>query len=703
MAKQSFIGKLFSGGLMKGVSQPFISSIANQYSQLMTPLLRRNYLDQYKNWVFACVQARAEEVGNTQLQLFQGDEIIDSHPVLDLLAHPNPTMTQHDLFESYQAFRDLDGNAFWYLGRENNGKGAVVEIWPLRPDRVQIVPGKTNPLQVDGYLFQQPDGQKVSFNASEIIHFKNFNPLGNHPFPHRGMGIVEAAAWGIDTDNEARNWNYRFFKNSARPDGILTTPGDGALDGDALLRIRAEWESAHGGSDNSNKVAILGGGITWTEIARSQKDMDFVNQRTFSRDEILALFRTPKSIIGITDDVNRANADAAIYVFSLRTVKPLMQKFTDHLNEMLLPDFGDDLEFDFKSPVTEDRKQSLDEYEAGITGGWLTINEVREQEGLPQVDTGNSLYIPINMISVAETKPEPTLAPKAAKKSTKKGILLKSKVKKSTAEEAVEKLLESKKVKSSLPKGEKTYSLKHFSAEQKAAYIEMWKANLRANAAPLEKACTKFFNNQKAEVMANARHLMKRKSAKSLIEKGLLDFLYDEASSIAASVTFVTPFIADYIKQSGGAAATTLGSTFDPNTDVLTAFIAKRAQYFADSINGTTKEALLTSIKDGLDNGENLQGIEGRISDVYDIATGSRTQMIARTEISAASNQGALGAYTQAGVEKIEWAVVDPEDADCLENEGEVIDIGDTFKSGDEAPPVHPNCECTTLPVFGDS
>ena len=699
MAKQNWLQKALGGVIEKAASSPFISSVAGQYSQLMSPLMKRNYLEQYKNWVFACVQARAEEVGNIQLELYDGDEIIDSHPIIDLLNKPNPTMTRHDLFEAYQAFRDLEGNCFWFLARENDGKGAPVEIWPLRPDRVQIVPGKANPLQVDGYLYRQPDGQNISFDTKEIIHFKNFNPLGNHPFPHRGMGIVEAASWGIDTDNEARNWNYKFFKNSARPDGILTTPGDAAMDGDELLRIRAEWEAAHGGSDNSNKVAILGGGLTWTEIARSQKDMDFVNQRTFSRDEILALFRTPKSIVGITDDVNRANADAAIYVFALRTIKPLMQKFTDHLNEMLLPEFGDALSFGFQSPVSEDRKESLEEYAAGVSGGWLTINEVREREGLPTVPSGDSLYLPLNMVEVGQTEPEPVVAPKTVKKE--KGKRVSKKSKETIAEAAVEKLIASKKVKaSSFGKVQKTYT-KKLTPEVKAAYIAEWKANLKVNAAPLRKAMVKYFNQQEQEVLVNARHQMKRN--KSLVsEKGLSDFTFDQSSAIATGITLITPFIEQYIKGSGDHAASLLGSDFDPQTETLQKFIAKRAQYFADTVNDTTKEDLLTSIKAGLDGGETLEQIETRIGDVYDIATGSRTQMIARTEISAASNQGALGAYTQAGVEQIEWAVVDPQDEDCLDNDGQIVKIGDSFNSGDTEPPVHPNCECTTLPVFND-
>ena len=362
-------------------------------------------------------------------------------------------------------------------------------------------------------------------------------------------------------------------------------------------------------------------------------------------------------------------------------------------------EYGDNLEMGFKSPVVEDRKESIDEYNESIAGGWRTINEVRKIEGLPAIPTGNDLYLPLNMVSIG-TVPEEDPAPQDKPKSvrSKHNKPRTSKI----AEEAVERLLKSKKAKGKMPAAKKTYKIKSLSPAQKEAYISIYKANLKISREPLVKALTGFFEKQEQEVLANARHLMKRRT-KAALQKGLLDFLFGESEAVQASISLITPFLKQYVKESGGAAADLLGSTFDANTDTLNKFIAARSQFFADSINGTTKEALLGSIKEGLDNGENLSQIEDRIGSVYDIAKGSRTQMIARTEISAASNQGAIGAYTQAGVEKCEWAVVDPQDEDCLMNDGDVEAIGDAFPSGDTEPPVHPNCECTLLPVFDDN
>lgn len=676
--------------------------MAGRYSIGTSALLKRQYLLEYKNWVAACVTARAEEVGNIELILYKGKGkdrvVVEEHEALDLLDRVNDGMTRHELFLATQSFKDLDGNAFWYLARDGqDGKGTIQAIYPMRPDKVTLVISKENPLQVEGYVFMQSDGQKIPLQPTEVLHHKTFNPLGYHPFPHRGMGVVEMAAWAIDTDNEARNWNYNFFKNSARPDGLLTTAGDSSMDEDEYKRLQEEWQTKHGGSDNSHKVAILGGGLKWTDISRSQKDMDFTGQRTFSRDEILSIFRVPKSIIGITDDVNRANAEASVYVFALRTVKPLMQQLVDTLNEFYLPLFGDEaLKFDFKSPVTEDRKADIEEYQRGLQDGWLSINEVRKIEGLPVVEGGDTLYMPLNYQAVGTVPAEEAAPKKSIEKSEK------PESQKSIAEKAIDKITKQKTV-GKLPAAKKLYQIKHLSVEAKDQYIGIWKANLAKNNEPLIKKLKVYFDKQEKEVLANVRQELKGFERTEFKYKALSDFVFSEDEQVQAGISFITPFLKEYIKIAGEAAMVLIGGTkFDPNTEDLQKFVATRAQFFTESINGTTREDLLTSIKEGLDDGDSIEDIEQRVADVFDIAKGSRTMTIARTETSAASNAGSTNAYIQAGVEKVEWMVVDPKDEDCRDNEGVVVKIGDQFPSGDTEPPIHPNCECTTLPIFDD-
>lgn len=695
---------LFNWGKKKGVQRaPFTSNIlqrltANNYS----PLASKDHLREYRNWVYACVNARAEEVGNIKLILKKNGEVVPNHEVLDLINKVNSSMTKFELFEATQSFKDLDGNAFWYLARDKDGAGAVQEIYILRPDKMKIVIDQSNPLLVQGYVYSMPDGKLIPFKPNEILHHKNFDPTANHPFPHKGMGVVQAAAFAIDTDNEARAWNLNFFKNGARPDGLLITDGESAMDAGEYKRLQEEWKEEHGGSGNSHKMAILSGGLKYQELTRNQKDMDFLGQRTFSRDEILALFRTPKSIIGITDDVTRANADAAIYVFALRTIKPLMQKLVDTINEFLLPEFGDGLRLEFVSPVPEDRVAAA-AYYAVAHNKWLSTNDIRRAEAMETTENGEKLYGQMGQEEIDSTPVPDPIKSIGPKKKGKKGSTpstpvtpVAEKKNMTPGEQAVAGFI----AKMPATKQEVNATRKGLTTEEKTAHIEAWKKRM-GNTGPLKKKIDAFFTAQEKEVRNNVSDELKGLESKEFQFKSIDDMLFDNEKALKASINLITPFIEQYIRESGAAGnAAADGDGFDDGSKDVLKFIPKRAEYYAETINGTTREDLLKKIKDAIDAGASPDEISQVVADVYEKARDFRTDMIARTEVAASSNFGATQGYLQAGVTEHQWIVVFPEDEDCLENDGVIVGIGDAFPNGDTEPPVHPNCQCTTVPIF---
>lgn len=693
-----------------GIRQPFTTNVFDRYNNSYDALSKKDYIGEFRNWPYACINARGESLGNIKLRLIDkgsGDEI-DSHPILDLLNNPNPAETKYDLFYGTQAYKDLDGNAFWFLARENDGKGKIRQIYNLKSDKMKLVLDDTNPLTVIGYVYTQPDGEKIPFKPEEILHQRMFNPLAAHPYPHRGMGIIQAAAYAIDTDNETRKWNLAFFRNAARPDGILYSQGEGVIRPEEFKRQSEEWEERHKGSDNAGKTALLSGGMKWEAVTSTHTEMDFGNQRTFGRDEILAMFKVPKTVIGIADDVNRANADAAIYVYNLLTVKPLMQRAIDYINTFLLPLLDDSGQYklDFHSPISEDREQLLDEYEIGANV-WLTINEIRERENLPAVEGGDALYIPNVDQDISNQDDESDDAPPVPKKGYRK-IKAKPKAKKTIAKKVVEKNAKPKSeaekaIDKFVAKFPKKIEFRTITAQQKSDYVEYYKAQSAIRTNKLKEELRKYFDTQQREVVANLKEELRGLEPIEYSLKGVSDLLFDLPDAIKSGISLITPFIRDYIEQSGGAAAKIAGiPTFDSSTTFIKNWTTNRAQFFSESINSTTADKLSAQIQEGIAAKESLSDISARVAGVYDQARDYRTDMTARTEVAAASNFGSIEAYKQAGVTRHQWIVVSPDDEDCLENDGQIVDIGDAFESGDTDPPVHPNCQCTTVPVFDD-
>lgn len=667
----------------KAVKLPIINSVSSmiQGGRYTMPNSKEDsaYFKEYKNWVFACINARAEELASMELYLEnkKTDEEVESHEVLDLLNDVNPNTTRYELFFGTQAFLDLTGNAFWYLARDNEGKGKIREIYLLSPEKVNLIIDKNNNLTVLGYTYGNKH-DKIVFEKNEIIHFKNFNPAGGYPRPHRGMGIVEASLWAIESDNEARNWNYSFFKNSARPDGILKT--DQILGDDEFKRLKDQWEQAHRGSGNNGKPAILEGGLNWQDISKTQKDMDFIAQRTFSRDEILSIFRVPKTVVGITDDVNRANAEASDYVFAKRTIKPLMDRFITVLNEYLVPEYDANLEFDYEDPVPEDRLAELQEYSLGINK-WLTRNDIRREEGLPESDNGDIFYGPFS------DAPQDSVTVKKSVRISKQNSVVDKKIDDWVAK---------------LPKKEVTY--RKLTNAQKEIHKEVWIKRFDKNEKNLIKDVNAYFKKQQEEVLANAKEEYAGLKPKEYKLKGVEDVLFDEKKAVATGISLITPHIRTFLKEGAEMADSQTGGDFNLNSPDTLKFIQDRSKFFAESINDTTREALLTGIKEALDEGAGFDTIVATINNVYQQAYDYRTERIARTEVSASLNEGSIQAYKQAGIEEVEWvAVLDDATADeCIDNDGEIRKIGDSFSSGETQPPNHINCRCTTVAVFKD-
>lgn len=674
--------------IAKEARVPFLQTLGGRYGVGISGngIATVQGLEEYKNWVYACVKVRANAVADIDLKLVdRNGEIIDVNPITEVLDRVNPSMTRKELLKATQSFLDLNGNAFWFLARDNDGEGEIKEIYILRPDRVKIVADTVNPLVIAGYVFMQDGGRKVPLKAKEVLHFKNFNPTGNHPMPHLGMGIVQASQWAIATDNEIRKWNLKFFQNNAQPDGILEVSGDGAMGQDEYQRLRAEWDTEHKGVQNSHKTAILSGGITWKETTRSQSAMQFADQKILNRDEILAIFQVPKTILGMTESINRATADASIYVFNLFVVKEQMQNIVDTLNEFLIPEFeqAKDYYFTFTSPAKEDRLEVLAEYTQGLDK-WLTRNEIRAREGLAPTTDGNTIMGTFNQV------PIDTLPKEKPKKSNAKPV-----AKMSAVEKAVEDFI------GKLPVSK---AIKHVEGLTKENYVQVWKAGLSKDEAVLKKKLNAYFEKQEKEVQKNLRNEYKGLDVKEYKLKGVNDVVFDMDDAISTGINIITPYLADHLKRAGEQATLLAGSEgFENDQPAVKNWIKARAGLFAKTINETTATRVVEVVKQGLEDEDDLDTISENIANVYEIAKGSRTDMIARTEASASANEGAKIAFNDSGVKSWEWVVVNPEDEDCKQNEGVVVKIGEAFPDGSILPPdPHPNCECATLPVFED-
>jgi len=309
---------------------------------------------------------------------------VTSHAALDLWNKPNQFYTQQEYVETFQQHQDLTGEAWWLMAKAP-GFDFPLEMWPLRPDRMQVVPSATE--FIKGYIYVGPDGEKIPLERDEVIQLRLPNPLD----PYRGMGPVQSILSVLDSEKYSLEWNRNFFRNSAQPGGIIQV--DKRLTDDEFDEMTSRWAEQHRGVSKAHRVAVIEQG-QWKDNSYSMRDMQFAQLRQVSRDTILEAFSFPKAMLGIVEDVNRANAEANEYVFAKYLLIPRLERIKQALNFEFLPLFGSTgqgLEFDYCNPVPDDRAADSAEFQSKVNSAKTLIdagfdpNETLSAVGLPAI------------------------------------------------------------------------------------------------------------------------------------------------------------------------------------------------------------------------------------------------------------------------------------------------------------------------------
>lgn len=351
--------------------------------------------DRYTGIVFACVDAIQSQACQAKPRLIHYDadgngERDFNHPLIKLLFKPNSKQTWHDIIKWTVGYRELYGTAFWYLVPPVSGKKPV-GIFVLDPTRMQPVYDDES-LTGDpiGWQYTSPMGQQIAFNADEIMAFPYFSPFSQS----LGIGPLQAAT--IEQDNElaAQNYVSQLYRNGAMPSGVLSS--DQELTDETVEKVRSDWKKTYEGQDNIGKTLILEQGLKYERLSLSMQDLAFTEGRKDARESIMQIFRVPRSLLGSSATITRANAEADVYSFAKNKIQPMMEEIFDRMNYYLLPLFGLDPtkdKLEFKDLVPENRELTLKENETYLKSGVITINEVRSRQGLEAVAWGDEPFL----------------------------------------------------------------------------------------------------------------------------------------------------------------------------------------------------------------------------------------------------------------------------------------------------------------------
>lgn len=348
--------------------------------------------------VYACVRLISQTLARMPWQVLRqsadGSSNDPTHPVYQLLnGEANEDMTSFVFREAQISDCLLYGNSFAFINR--NPAGTPVGLERLRPDLVYMLRDAAN------QPFYQYWTGKADEKASEEIKQRKFRPydilhvVGPSADGMLGEAPIHRMRDLIGMELELQEFTSRFFSQNCRPAGVLSMPG--RLSAEGANRLREAFNRVHSGAQGAGKIAILEEGLKFEAISTNAKDSDLDSMKKFCRQQIAAAFNVPSHRVGDNDGVSYSSAEQANAVFVQSTLAGWAARLEQEVNRKLIKR-GDDVttRISFDDLLRGDMSTRFSAYAVAVTNGILTPNEIREREGLPAVEGGESIRLPLN-------------------------------------------------------------------------------------------------------------------------------------------------------------------------------------------------------------------------------------------------------------------------------------------------------------------
>lgn len=348
--------------------------------------------------VYACVRILSEAVAGLPLHLYRYTEDGSKEKALDnnlyslLHDEPNPEMSSFVFRETLMTHLLLWGNAYAQIIR--NGKGEVMALYPLMPNKMEVSRDE------NGQLYYQYSRSTDEANAKDSDSSVKLSPYDVLHIPGLGFdGLVgyspiAMAKNAIGMAIACEEFGAKFFSNGASPSGVLEHPG--ILKDPA--KVRDSWNAAYGGSANSHKVAVLEEGMKYTPISISPNEAQFLETRKFQINEIARIFRVPPHMVGDLEKSSFSNIEQQSLEFVKYTLDPWVIRWEQSLSRALFtPEEKKTYFFKFnvEGLLRGDYQSRMAGYATARQNGWMSANDIRELEDLDRIpaEHGGNLYL----------------------------------------------------------------------------------------------------------------------------------------------------------------------------------------------------------------------------------------------------------------------------------------------------------------------
>ena len=321
----------------------------------------------------------------------KGRELAENNEAHRLLHKaPNGIQTPFTFKELMMNHILLSGNFYAYIDRARGG----MSLWPIDPQRVVV--DQDRDTGAITYKVHTPNVVQ-ELQPKAVLHVLGITLDGI-----RGISPVTLARESLGGAIAELRHGQAFFKNSANLSGVLQHPGH--LGKEAAENLRDSWREKYTGSDTAGRVAILEEGMTFQSTSLSNKDSQWLESRQVTVLDIARIFGVPPALLGHLEKASYSSQEAQNIEFLTHSLRPWLTRIEQAIQKALITDEGLYCEFTTGDLLRTNLKDRYEAYRTALAAGFLSINEVRRLENMPEVAGGDELFRPLNMGLLSDVK-----------------------------------------------------------------------------------------------------------------------------------------------------------------------------------------------------------------------------------------------------------------------------------------------------------
>ena len=285
----------------------------------------------------------------------------------------------------------LDGNAFVRVF--SNSRGEVTNLVVLNPHHVDI---KRNGV---GRVMYKVQKEKRLFSPEEIIHIADVVRPGDL----RGVSRVEALKENFGLAMALENYAARFFGQGATTHGIIEYPGK--LTAEQAKELQQGFDARHKGWKRAHKTGVLSNGASYKPTTIGNDQAQFIDSRRMAVEDVARAFKIPSHLLNLPGPNTYASVEQNNLAWVTHCLRPIAQKLESAFSPLLSRTPGGEtafIRFNLDGLLRADINNRMTAYSVGMQSGFLTVNDVRRLEDLPDIQdpSANTVRVPLANVNI---------------------------------------------------------------------------------------------------------------------------------------------------------------------------------------------------------------------------------------------------------------------------------------------------------------